>query len=137
MDAECRLFMNKTACRFMDTGSGKEKNWVVATNSDFLITISLEPNVTDLRYFKLWILLDLIIWVWNIKGLQHRVLKILTFKYLILFQRLNSFGMKIKKVFNIAICFLVKNIFLSCLMSCIKTPPLNLVVCIISFLNFL
>ena len=62
-----------------------------ATISDFLITMSLEPNVADLRYFKLWILLDQIIWVWNIKGLQHRVLKILRFKYLILFQRLNSF----------------------------------------------
>ena len=48
-----------------------ERNWVFATNSDFLITISLEPNVADLRYFKLWILLDQIIWVWNIKGLQH------------------------------------------------------------------
>ena len=68
-------------------------NWVFATNSDFLITISLEPNVVDLRYFKLWILLDQIIWVWNIiKGLQHRVLKILRFKYLILLQRLNSFA---------------------------------------------
>ena len=54
-------------------------------------TISLEPNVADLRYFKLWILLDQIIWVWNIKDLQHRVLKILKFKYLILFQRLNFF----------------------------------------------
>ena len=64
---------------------------VIATNSDFLITISLEPNVADLRYFKLWILLDQIIWVWNIKGLQHQVLKILRFKYLILFQSLNSF----------------------------------------------
>ena len=56
-----------------------ERNW------------SLEPNVTDLRYFKLWILLDQIIWVWNFKGLQHRVLKILWFKHLSLFQRLNSF----------------------------------------------
>jgi len=65
-------------------------NWVFATNSDFLITISLEPNVADLGYFKLWILLGQIFWVWNIKGLQHRVLKILRFKYLILFQRLNS-----------------------------------------------
>ena len=68
-------------------------NWVFATNSDFPITISLEPNVVALRYFKLWILLDQIIWVWNIiKGLQHRVLKILRFKYLILLQRLNSFA---------------------------------------------
>ena len=67
------------------------RNWVFATNSDFLISISLEPNVADLRYFKLWILLDQIIWVWNIKDLQHRVPKILRFKYLIFFQRLNSF----------------------------------------------
>ena len=29
------------------------KRIVFATNYDFLITISLEPNVTDLRYFKL------------------------------------------------------------------------------------
>jgi len=35
-----------------------QRNWVFATNSDFIITISLEPNVADLRYFKLWILLD-------------------------------------------------------------------------------
>ena len=62
-----------------------------ATNSDFLITISLEPNVTDLRYFKLWILWNQIIRVWNIKGLQHRFLKILGLKYLISLQRLNSF----------------------------------------------
>ena len=67
------------------------RNWVFATNSDFLITISLQPNVVDLRYFKLWILLNQIIRVWNIKGLQHRVLKILGFKYLILLQRFNSF----------------------------------------------
>ena len=73
-----------------------ERNWVFATNSDFLVTVSLEPNVADLRYFKPWILLDQIIWVWNIKGLQHRVLKILRFKYLILFQTLNSFTSKIR-----------------------------------------
>ena len=33
-------------------------NWVFATNSDFLIPISLQPNIVDLRYFKLWIMLD-------------------------------------------------------------------------------
>ena len=32
-----------------------------ATNSDFLISISLQPHVKDLGYFKLWILLDQII----------------------------------------------------------------------------
>jgi len=68
-----------------------QRNWVFATKSDFMITISLETNFIDLRYFKLWILLNQIIRVWNIKGLQLRVLKILMFKYLILFQRLNSF----------------------------------------------
>ena len=30
----------------------EQRNWVFATNSDFLITISLEPNVVDLRYFE-------------------------------------------------------------------------------------
>ena len=31
---------------------------VFGTNSDFLISISPEPNVVDLRYFKLLILVD-------------------------------------------------------------------------------
>ena len=31
----------------------KQRNCVFATNSDFLIPISLEPNVVDLRDFKL------------------------------------------------------------------------------------
>ena len=39
----------------------------IATNSDFLIPISLQPNVVDLRYFKLSILLGQKISVWNIK----------------------------------------------------------------------
>ena len=69
-----------------------QRNWVFATNSDFLITISLEPNVADLKYLKLWILLDKIIWFEISKVFQHRVLKILWFKYFILFQRLNSFA---------------------------------------------
>ena len=42
-----------------------------ATNSDFLISKSLQPNsikfnVVDLWYFKLWIMLNQIISVWNI-----------------------------------------------------------------------
>ena len=86
-----QLIYEVTVLSHRDPKNLHQRNWVFATNSDFLITISLEPNVADLRYFKLWILLDQIIWVWNIKGLQHWVLKILRFKYLILFQRLNSF----------------------------------------------
>ena len=92
----CKAIVNRTI-NSKNQGSLKkyvyraQRNWIFATNSDFLITISLEPNVVYLKYFKLGILLDQIIWVWNIKGLQHRVLKILWFKYLILFPRLNSF----------------------------------------------
>ena len=29
-----------------------ERNWVFATNSDFIIPISLQPNVVDLRHLK-------------------------------------------------------------------------------------
>ena len=36
----------------------KKRNWVLATNLDFLNPISLQFNVGDLWYFKLWILLD-------------------------------------------------------------------------------
>ena len=39
----------------------KERNWVIATNSYFLITISLKPNVMDLKYFKLWIMLNQVV----------------------------------------------------------------------------
>ena len=35
-----------------------EKDWDFATNSDFLIPISLFPDALDLKYFKLWILLN-------------------------------------------------------------------------------
>ena len=34
-----------------------KRNWVFVTNSDFLIP-SFQPNIIDLRYFKLWILLE-------------------------------------------------------------------------------
>ena len=33
--------------------SFKERNWVFATNSEFIIPISLEFNVANLWYFKL------------------------------------------------------------------------------------
>ena len=34
-----------------------QRNWVSATNSDILTPISLQPDVVDLWYFKLWFLL--------------------------------------------------------------------------------
>ena len=53
--------------------SNFSRNWIFATNSNFLFPISLQPNF---RYFKLWILLDQIIKVWDIKGLHYQVAKI-------------------------------------------------------------
>ena len=34
-------------------GPQQQRNWVFATNSDFLIPISLQPAVVDLSYFRL------------------------------------------------------------------------------------
>ena len=45
-------------------------------NSDFLIPISLTPNVVNLCYFKLLIVLDQLIIVLNIKGLHNWIEKI-------------------------------------------------------------
>ena len=54
----------------------KGRNWVFAQNSDFLIPITFQPVFRDLWYFKLLILLDQIVSVWNIKGLHNQVAKI-------------------------------------------------------------
>ena len=54
-----------------------KRNWVFVTNSDdFLIPVSLQPDVEDHRYFKQCILLDQIILLWNIIGQHHQVAKI-------------------------------------------------------------
>ena len=47
--------------------------------------------VVDLRYFKLLILLDQIISVWNIKDLHHQILKIQGLENSSLCKRLYSF----------------------------------------------
>ena len=65
---------------------------VEVTNSDFLIPISLQHNVADLKYFKLWILLDQLIYIRNNKGLHLRVAKIYRLKNSSLWQRLNFFS---------------------------------------------
>ena len=38
-------------------------------------SLTLWPNVVDLWYFQLWILLDQIIYVWTIKGVHPHVAK--------------------------------------------------------------
>ena len=48
----------------------EEKIWV--TNSYFLILISLQPNVLNLRYFKLWIQLDQIILTFKFAAQQSQ-----------------------------------------------------------------
>ena len=68
-----------------------QRNWVFATNSDFLISISLQLNIVYIWYFKLWIMLDQIIKLWNIKGFNHQVVKIQKVNNLSLLQKLSSF----------------------------------------------
>ena len=63
-------------------------DWVFATNADLPIPISLQPNVVNLEYLKLWILLEL---AGNIKGLTCQVAKIKGLEILSLRQWLNSF----------------------------------------------
>ena len=75
---------------YMTANSFWQRNWVFGTNSDLIIPISLQPNVVDLRSFKLWILLHQIILVWNIKSLKHQFSKIWGSENLSLWQRLNS-----------------------------------------------
>ena len=72
-----------------------QKDWVFASNSDFLIPISLQLDVVELYYIVLWILLDQIVKVWNCKGLHHQIAKVYTtklhrFKDLSLWTKLNS-----------------------------------------------
>ena len=50
-----------------------QRNWVFATNPNFLLPICLQPNYLNLRYFKLWFFHITEVKVWNIWGLQHWV----------------------------------------------------------------
>ena len=76
-----RLYVNK--CKI---NNRYERSWVFATNSNFLIPISVQPDDENLRHFKLR-LFDLTEFiVWNIWGLRHWMAKILEFV-----AKLNSF----------------------------------------------
>ena len=55
-----------------------ERNWVFATNCDFLIHISLQPSFLDLRYFKLLFLMikytkEYKIWVCGKDSIPFRI----------------------------------------------------------------
>ena len=67
----------------------------------FLIAMSLQSNVVDLRYFKLRILEDQIIWVWNINSLHYQVAKI---------KELTNYGL-LKKVVPLWKLFQIKMTF--------------------------
>ena len=45
--------------------------WIFTTNTYFLISISVQLNAVDFTHLKLWIMIDHINLVWNIKGLLH------------------------------------------------------------------
>ena len=56
------------------------RNWVYATNSNFLINISSQPEGVNLSYFKLWLINLTEIMIWNISGLQYDCKNIGTWK---------------------------------------------------------
>ena len=58
----------------------------------------MEPNVVDLRYFKLWFLLNQILHVWNIKGLHHLVAEILGLEHWSLWQKIISLRILVRKI---------------------------------------
>ena len=70
-------------------------NWVFAKNFDFLIPGYFQPNVEALRYFKLWIMLDKINQVWNIKGSHQPVAELKGSANLGFWQKLGPFPWKI------------------------------------------
>ena len=55
--------------------------------SNFLISISLQPDVLHLWNLKLWILTDQLVHIWNNKGLHHNILKIYGLDNLSLWQK--------------------------------------------------
>ena len=73
-----KIFLHRVPFDFAKTSShyffmkSKEKIWVFVTNSYFLILISLQPNVLNLRYFKLWIQLDQIILTFKFAAQQSQ-----------------------------------------------------------------
>ena len=77
-----------------------ERNWVFATNLNFIIPESQQPDDAYLSYFKRTLFNPPEFIAWNIYGLRHLVLKKLGFKNPSLWQKLNFFeceDWKIKK----------------------------------------
>ena len=67
------------------------RNWVIATNLDFLIPISSQLDDVNLWYFKIRLCDPTEFIVWNIKGLQHWVAETKRIKNVSLLQELSSF----------------------------------------------
>ena len=80
-----------------------KRKWVFATYSDFLIPITWQPILLNLSYFKLLILLDQIVLVWNIKGLHHQVAKLWGLENLSLLQK-NQFLCIFSMKLNVYVC---------------------------------
>ena len=67
-----------------------KRNWVFATNSDYLFAISLQPDGINLWYFELRLFDCTEFIVWYIKGPWHWSTKILRLDNFSLFQKLKS-----------------------------------------------
>ena len=86
-----------------------ERNWVLVTNSDFLYTLYLGIGNPMSFYFKLLIMLDQKISVWNIKGLPHQIATIKVLENLTWWEKLSFF--KISWFFckhKLLHCFFIK-----------------------------
>ena len=73
-----------------------QRNWVFATNLNFLIPISLQFDKVHIWYFKLILFNIKAFIVWNIKYVLHQIVNIYELKYQSLWQRLNSFALTMK-----------------------------------------
>ena len=69
--SEARQLLNRWISH---KGKLRQRNGVFATNSNFLIPISLQPNGVHRWYFKLRLFDVTKFIVWNIKGLRHQEL---------------------------------------------------------------
>ena len=74
-----------------------ERNWVFATNANFIIPKSPQPDNAYLSYFKLTLFDSPEFIVWNIYGLRHLFLKKLGFKNPSLWQKLIPLPKKTEK----------------------------------------
>ena len=88
---------------YLLTRKKSERNWVFATNANFMIPKSQQPDDAYLSYFnyiQYYIIWSIFI-VWNIYGLRYLILKKFGFKNPSLWQKLSSFTEGTKRQYQI------------------------------------